>query len=632
VHGRLVRSLTVPEIPCPYCGKAFGSKQEVIEHSVKIHPRRAITAELDSRYPDPEPEQQDAILRDIEHQKRVAEMADFERTQGKYALIKHDDVTFCCNVVLKEAKEENLIVKQLVYTMLSAYTNNPINLAINAPTGTGKSHAITKAVALFPKTDVMLLVGMTDKAIFHRQGTLVIQNQDTGEYESIQPQIDQITTEIEKKEMELTSAAKAEAKAELREQKAILEKQKAALLRNAKKLIDLSHKILIFLDTPPTSLFAAMMPLLSHDAWEVEYDFVDTFAGIKTKSNVLRGWPAVIFAQAIDTSHHQRWPEIQRRFIITNPQQTERKVRSAIELSAAKYGLPHAIYQNIVVSDEEKRRAQDIIAGLKLEMLRFSMSCKPGQNNVYIPYRRTIVQALPAMQVNDMTTANRFFSLLSLMPLIRCKDRPRLILPNSGAEIPLATFSDLNETLSLIEYVADVRPYVLDWFNTVFLAAHSEIVEENIKRAEALTDEEKEEEKGKKKRDPSVGVTSKELAKWIKAHGSKGMATKYIREAYLEPLYNGGYLEKEENPDDKRETIYSPITDKQGKLFGENKIPVKDATVYPSQENMTAWIDEDISDAAIVEPSDGTIALPTEKIVRKYYSDASTCFKEPPGT
>jgi hypothetical protein len=181
-------------------------------------------------------------------------------------------------------------------------------------------------------------------------------------------------------------------------------------------------------------------------------------------------------------------------------------------------------------------------------------------------------------------------SLLSLMPLIRCKDRPRLILPNSGAEIPLATFSDLNETLSLVEYVADVRPYVLEWFNTVFLAAHSEIVSENIKRAEALTDEEK--GKGKKKRDPAVGVTSKELAKWIKAHGSKGMATKYIREAYLEPLYNGGYLEKEENPDDKRGTIYSPITDKQGKLFGENKIPVKDATVYPSQENMTAWIDE----------------------------------------
>jgi hypothetical protein len=213
------------------------------------------------------------------------------------------------------------------------------------------------------------------------------------------------------------------------------------------------------------------------------------------------------------------------------------------------------------------------------------------------------------------------------MPLVRLKDRPRLRLPNSRAEIPLATFSDLKETLSLVEYVDGIGPYVLEWFNTVFLAAHSEIVGENIKRAEALTEEEK--EKKKKKHDPSVGVTSKELAKWIKAHGSKGMATKYIRESYLEPLYNSDYLEKEENPDDKREIIYSPITDKQDKLFGENSVPVKDATVYPSQENLSAWIDDDIDDAAIVEPSDGTIALPTEEIVRKYYSDPSTCFKEP---
>jgi len=62
------------------------------------------------------------------------------------------------------------------------------------------------------------------------------------------------------------------------------------------------------------------MSLLSHDEYEVEYEFVDTNNGIKTKSNVLRGTlPAVIFAQAIDFSHNKRYPEIQRRFIVTNP-------------------------------------------------------------------------------------------------------------------------------------------------------------------------------------------------------------------------------------------------------------------------------------------------------------------------
>jgi hypothetical protein len=73
------------------------------------------------------------------------------------------------------------------------------------------------------------------------------------------------------------------------------------------------------LDTPPQELLSALMSLLSHDEYEAEYDYVDTHNGIVTKSNGLRGWPAVIFAQAIDYSHYKRYPEIQRRFITTNP-------------------------------------------------------------------------------------------------------------------------------------------------------------------------------------------------------------------------------------------------------------------------------------------------------------------------
>ena len=73
-----------------------------------------------------------------------------------------------------------------------------------------------------------------------------------------------------------------------------LKKEKKNLIKDAKKLIDLSNKIIIFLDTPPEQLLSGLLPLLSHDKYEVEYEFVDTHNGIKTKSNVLRGWPAVI--------------------------------------------------------------------------------------------------------------------------------------------------------------------------------------------------------------------------------------------------------------------------------------------------------------------------------------------------
>ncbi|HZD83789.1 MAG TPA: hypothetical protein VE076_13020 [Nitrososphaeraceae archaeon] len=57
----------------------------------------------------------------------------------------HDSIQFCLDILLKEAREENILLKQIVYTMLSAATNNPINLAINSPSGEGKTYVLQKA-------------------------------------------------------------------------------------------------------------------------------------------------------------------------------------------------------------------------------------------------------------------------------------------------------------------------------------------------------------------------------------------------------------------------------------------------------------------------------------------------------
>src|SRR5437868_4703175 len=96
-------------------------------------------------------------------------------------------IQFCINTILKEAKNEGRLVKQLVFTMLSAYTNNPINLAIKSPSGEGKSYILHKVGENFPPEDVMFVAGMTDKA-FHRGGKLVLKN-EIGEYESIDEKI-----------------------------------------------------------------------------------------------------------------------------------------------------------------------------------------------------------------------------------------------------------------------------------------------------------------------------------------------------------------------------------------------------------------------------------------------------------
>jgi len=178
--------------------------------------------------------------------------------------------------------------------MLSAYTNEPINLAINSPSGEGKSYVLHKVGGLFPSEDVMFVAGMTDKALFHRPGRLVIKN-EVGEYESIEEKIAKIDSEMEDKESEIAVTKDTNFKQARQNQVKELQKQKNELRKNARKLIELSHKIIIFQDTPNPGLLIALMPL-SHDKYEVEYEFVDTYNEIKTKTNVLRGWPAVIFA------------------------------------------------------------------------------------------------------------------------------------------------------------------------------------------------------------------------------------------------------------------------------------------------------------------------------------------------
>src|SRR5919202_5325732 len=374
-----------------------------------------------------------------------------------------DKINYCIDVILKEAKLEDRLVRQIFYTMLSAYTNNPLNLAINSPSGEGKNYVLRKVAENFPKEDVMFLTAMSEKALFHRQGTLVVKN-DVGEYEPIEDRLEQVDSEIEDKECEMKfNTQKNDQKALLKSQIKTLVDEKDELLKDAKKLIDLSHKILIFLDTPGFRLFDALMSLLSHDNYEVEYEYADaTNTGIKTKSNVLRGWPVMIFAQALDFKHYQRYPEIKRRFNITNPKMDKDKYKAAIDLIGKKFSLPNFMYESLVVSKLEKEKVRDIIQGLKERILNICDAVQPGDNNVIVPFEEVIITALKSDKAHDMTVAYRLFSYLSLLPIINLEKRPRIVFRKKGDPIaqvlPFATYDDLKEALFLMEYADGIRP------------------------------------------------------------------------------------------------------------------------------------------------------------------------------
>lgn len=559
-----------------------------------------------------------------------------------------DRIGFCISVILKEAREETRLVKQIFYCMLSAYTNNPINLAINAPTGEGKNYILQKVGDLFPENDVIFLAGLSEKALYHRNGILVIKAEN-GEYQSLTEILGKIDEQIQDKESEIETTKNNDLKQALKNQIKDLEQDKNDIPKEARKLIDLSHKTLVILDTPSPGLFGALMSLLSHDRYEAEYEFADKdmTSGIKTKSNILRGWPVVIFAQARDYSSYKRWPEVQRRFIITNPKMDRDKYDAAIDLIGKKFGLPDFAYQAQVVNDADKDMARALIEEMRDGLLDLIKNSKPGKNNTIIPFYKSLDASLSRERASDMTMAHRLFTFLSLIPQIDVYStaRPHLRItdPNNPIFIqifPFATFEDLKESIYLMEYADGVRPYVLDWYHVVFLAAYNAKTKEDSKIVKDKKGQEVDEIFEKVK-----AVTTDELAKATVEKQSKNVSKKEIIETYLEPLINQNYINKEDSELDKRKNIYYPVlvtnTEEKNKnlfdmpqsnnLLQNSKVHVTDSTIFPSKEylksEIQAIVDYSIQKgyfARIVNHEKKDITL--DELIDQYYNNPDEYF------
>jgi hypothetical protein len=357
------------------------------------------------------------------------------------------------------------------------------------------------------------------------------------------------------------------------------------------------------------------MPLLSHDNYEVEYEYADTTnTGIKTKVNVIRGWPAVIFAQALDFSDYKRYPEIQRRFIITNPKMTADKYKEAISLIGKKFGLPDFMYQLKVVSNLEKEKVREIIRGLRENILNVCGAIEAGSNNVVIPFDEIITESLRTRsnKAHDMTVAYRLFSYLSLLPIINIEKRPRIVYRRKGEPIaqvmPLATYEDLGEAMYLMQYANGVRPYILEWHYDVFLETYKAKTEPDSKTIARDTG-------GggtiKEKQEDIIAVTSRELVNATKAIQNKSFTIKKILQSFIEPLMNEGYIDKQESNINHRNNIFYPVpvdsNDNNSFLFRSEKdqkrnkeqeisrVKVSDFTLNPTSEYIKSKVEELVS-------------------------------------
>ena len=345
-------------------------------------------------------------------------------------------------------------------------------------------------------------------------------------------------------------------------------------------------------------MLSGLLPLLSHDKYEIEYEFTDTHNGIRTKTNVLRGFPAVIIAQALDYSRSARFPEFQRRFITTNPTMSTDKFSEAVNLISSKFSVPDLIYQHTVVSDEEKDKAREIIKALKEQIQDICRDVKPDKNNVIIPFSDLILDSLPKEKAEDMTRANRFYTYLSFLPIVYFHKRPRITIAKKEGDtriqvLPIATFEDLQNTVSLMEYSEGVRPYILEWYNEVFRKAF----EDKGDKVDSKTNS-----KGETLEEIRPALTSQDLIKKHKAKHNETLTSYKLLQSYLYPLMNHGYIDSIDSVLDKRAKIYYPIieTKKYINLFyseeknnfsQEIKKIVVNSTRFPSKAYILSKIE-----------------------------------------
>src|SRR5919198_1232788 len=139
-----------------------------------------------------------------------------------------DYVEFVIKTAKKTVKQEDALVRQILYTGLTKDSANPQNLAILAPTSEGKTHAALETLEYFSYQDLWKLGSMSPKVIIRQNGILVNNN-----YEPIEAQLKELKKQIRDCRKE-----------EKDEQAEELEEQKHQLLQEAKVMIDLRGKLL----------------------------------------------------------------------------------------------------------------------------------------------------------------------------------------------------------------------------------------------------------------------------------------------------------------------------------------------------------------------------------------------------
>jgi len=363
--------------------------------------------------------------------------------------------------------------------MLSVYTeDSQINISFNAPSSSGKSFIPLEIAQLFPKEDVVKLGSASPTAFYHEQGT------------------------YDKERNSIT--------------------------------VDLSRKIVIFLDQPGSQLLGKLRSLLSHDEKEIIAKITDKNqkGGNRTKTVIIKGFPVVVFCTAGLTIDEQE----ATRFLLLSPDISQEKLRESITEKILKESAV-SLYRER--TETEPLRAELVeriqaIKAMQITEIRIGSKASHKVNDMF--FQRTKM-----LKPRNQRDIGRILNLIKVFALLNVWDKTRI------DNIVYADDSDVNYAFDLWDQVCESQelnlpPFVYSLYQDVIVPIYEE--------KNTATDSQK---LGVK-----VGITRQQiLEKHFSVYG-RFLPEIQLRQQILPMLKTTGLISEEPDEFDKRRMLIYP--------------------------------------------------------------------------
>jgi DNA-binding PadR family transcriptional regulator len=433
----------------------------------------------------------------------------------------------------RRVKRDRPTKLSVFFAGLSAYLSEPINLFLKGESGIGKSYNVVQTLKYFPQGDVWFLGGLSPKALIHDYGVLLNKYGEPIDLEDkpIKPKRKDYGSEEEYRE------ALKEYREEL--------KAYAEEICESYTLINLKHKILVFLEAPEFDTFRMLYPILSHDTERIEFRFTDKQAKgpLRTVKVVVEGWPATIFL----TTDRRYMEELATRSFTVTPEASKEKIEEANKLTNLKVSFPWEYAEET----EETKCIKALIESLKTQL-------SDAKTDVVIPFPN-LHELFPKEIVRDMRDFQHFCQFLKAITVLHFYKRP--FLKVGDKRFVVSSLQDVREALKIYS----------ELFETTRTGTEQRILtfyHEIVKNKETW-------------------YLSEITHEYNKTHEKK-LSSGRIGEM-LKRLEEIGYVDIDKDAEDKRLNVYRPLVKGEEKSRISSVLEIE--TLLPSKlkEGLEEW-------------------------------------------